>query len=234
MKVKVLEKADIDRAVADEFVALIKRKPTAVLGLATGKSPLGVYKLLADAYKKKEVSFKKVTTFNLGEYVGLDEEDSHSYRHYMNENLFDKIDIDKANTFVPCGKDNDCHSAQEYDMKIARHGGIDILILGLGTDCTIASNEPGTDFESMTHEVVKDESRKALTMGLNSIMNAKKIILIATGKDKAQAVKDMVTASKDPAHPATVLRSHINCVAYVDKDAASLLESEVNITIIAD
>ena len=233
MKVKVLPKADIDRAVADEFIALIKRKPNAVLGLATGQSPLGVYKLLADAYKEKKVSFKKVITFNLGEFLDLDSNDERSYRHYMDEHLFNHIDINKNNTFIPGRDDNGYFSSQEYDMKIARHGGIDIQILGLGTDCTLAFNEPGTDFSSMTHET-EVEASKAVTMGLNSIMNAKKIILVATGKAKAQAVKDMVTASKDPSHPATVLRNHINCVAYVDGEAASLLENEENITIIAD
>ncbi len=250
MKVKILKKEDIDRAIADEFINLIKRKPNAVLGLATGSSPLGVYKLLVEAYEKGEISFKDVTTFNLDEYVGLDGDDDQSYRYFMNTNLFDKVDIDKNNTYVPRGKGNIYHSAQEYDMKIASHGGIDLQILGLGSDCHIAFNEPGTELDSLTHvtdiaeSTIKDNARffesedqvpkKAVTMGLNSIMNAKKIVLLATGKNKAQAVRDMVTGSKDPSHPAAVLRGHVNCVAYVDQDAASLLEKEVNITIIAD
>ena len=239
MKVKILKKEDIDRAIADEFINLIKRKPNAVLGLATDSSPLGVYKLLVEAYEKGEISFKDVTTFNLDEYVGLDGDDDQSYRYFMNTNLFDKVDIDKKNTNVPSGVGDIEALAKEYDKKIAAHGGIDLQILGLGSDCHIAFNEPGTPFDSLTHvtdiagSTIKDNARffariedvptKAVTMGLRSIMNARKIVLLATGKNKAQAVFDLVKGSKDPSHPGSILRDHPDCTVYVDEDAASLL-----------
>ena len=253
MKVKVLRKEDIDRAIANEFISLVQRKPNAVLGLATGSSPLGVYGLMVKAFEDGQVSYKDTITFNLDEYLGLDGSNDQSYRYFMDHNLFNHIDIKKENTHVPCGvgsiKEVE-EKAREYDALIALNGGIDLQILGLGSDSHIAFNEPGTPLDSFTHitdiaeSTIKDNARffekeedvptKAVTMGLNSIMNAKRIVLIATGKNKAEAVRDMVVGSKDPSHPAAVLRSHFNCVAYVDPEAASLLEKEVNITIIAD
>lgn len=239
MEVKILKKEEINRAIADEFIALIKRKPNAVLGLATGSSPVGVYKLLVEACKKGEISFKNITTFNLDEYVGLDGSNDQSYRYFMNDNLFNHVDIDKNNTNVPSGIGDIYELAKQYDVKIAQHGGIDLQILGLGSDCHIAFNEPGTSYNSLTHvtdiaeSTIKDNARffenedavpkKAVTMGLGSIMSAKKIVLLATGSNKAQAVKDLVKGSQDPSHPGAILRDHVDCTIYVDEDAASLL-----------
>ena len=239
MEVRILSKEEINHQIASTIINLIKSKPNSVLGLATGSSPLGVYALLIKAYKEGTISFKDITTFNLDEYVGLDENDNQSYRYYMNVNLFDHIDIDKSKTNIPSGIGDIEATAKEYDNKIAQAGGIDLQILGLGSDCHIAFNEPGTHFDSLTHvtdiaeSTIKDNARffkkiedvptKAITMGLKSIMSAKKIVLIATGSNKAQAVFDMIKGSKDTSHPGSVLRDHADCVIYLDKDAASLL-----------
>ena len=239
MEVKILSKEEINQQIASTIINLIKTKPNAVLGLATGSSPLGVYALLINAYKEGTISFKDITTFNLDEYVGLDETNNQSYRYYMNINLFDHIDIDKSKTNIPSGTGDIEATAKEYDNKIAQAGGIDLQILGLGSDCHIAFNEPGTPFDSLTHvtdiaeSTIKDNARffekiedvptKAITMGLKSIMNAKKIVLIATGKNKAQAVYDMIKGTKDTSHPGSILRDHNDCVIYLDNDAASLL-----------
>lgn len=239
MEVKVLKSEQINRAIADTFIELIKRNPKAVLGLATGSSPVGVYQLLVKANKEGVISFKDITTFNLDEYVGLDGSNDQSYRYFMNYNLFDHVDIDKKNTNVPSGVGDIEALAKEYDKKIAAKGGIDLQILGLGSDCHIAFNEPGTPFDSLTHvtdiaeSTIKDNARffariedvptKAVTMGLRSIMNARKIVLLATGKNKAQAVYDLVKGTQDESHPGSILRDHPDCTIYVDEDAASLL-----------
>ena len=239
MEVKIMSSENINRSIADTLITLIKNNPKAVLGLATGSSPVGVYQLLVEANKKGEISFKNIRTFNLDEYVGLDGNNDQSYRYFMNYNLFDHVDIDKNNTNVPSGIGDIEALAKQYDEKIKAAGGIDLQILGLGSDCHIAFNEPGTPFDSLTHvtdiaeSTIKDNARffasiddvptKAVTMGLKSIMNAKKIVLLATGKNKAQAVYDLIKGSKDPSHPGSILRDHPDCTIYVDEDAASLL-----------
>ena len=240
MEVKVLKSEEINRAIADTFIDLIKRNPKAVLGLATGSSPVGVYQLLVKAYKEGVISFKDITTFNLDEYVGLDGSNDQSYRYFMNYNLFDHVDINKNNTNVPSGVGDIEALAKEYDKKIAAAGGIDLQILGLGSDCHIAFNEPGTPFDSLTHvtdiaeSTIKDNARffariedvptKAVTMGLKSIMNARKIVLLATGKNKAQAVYDLIKGEKNESHPGSILRDHADCTIYVDEDAYSLVK----------
>lgn len=240
MEIKVLKSEEINREIADTFISLIQKKPNAVLGLATGSSPVGVYQLLVKANKEGVISFKDITTFNLDEYVGLDESNDQSYRYFMNYNLFDHVDIDKNKTHVPSGIGDIEALAKEYDVAIAQAGGIDLQILGLGSDCHIAFNEPGTPFDSLTHvtdiaeSTIKDNARffnsidevptKAVTMGLKSIMNARKIVLLATGKNKAQAVYDLVKGEKNESHPGSILRDHPDCTIYVDDDAYSLLK----------
>ena len=238
MVVKVLKSEDINRAIADTFIELIKKNPHAVLGLATGSSPVGVYQLLVKANKDGVISFKDITTFNLDEYVGLDGSNDQSYRYFMNYNLFDHVDIDKNNTNVPSGVGDIEALAKEYDKKIASKGGIDLQILGLGSDCHIAFNEPGTPFDSLTHvtdiaeSTIKDNARffariedvptKAVTMGLKSIMNARKIVLIATGINKAKAIKNLLRGDKTEEVPCSILQDHPDCTIYVDEDAYSL------------
>ena len=234
MKVVYLEKKQIEEEIAKIFIEKVKENPRCVLGLATGSSPVGIYRNIINACKNGEVSFKDVTTFNLDEYLGLEGTHDQSYRYFMNINLFDHIDINKENTNVPSGFVKDDADAALYDEKIAAKGGIDIQLLGLGSDGHIAFNEPGTPFDSLTHiaelteQTISDNARffqriedvptKACTMGLKSIMNAKKIVLIATGKSKAEAVRQLISGEIDEAWPCTILRNHPDVVIYVDKE----------------
>ena len=191
MKVVVGNEKEISAKIAEDFIAVINSKKNPVLGLATGTSPLQVYADLVEANKAGRVSFKNVTTFNLDEYVGLEGTHDQSYRYFMNYNLFDHIDIDKAKTNVLLGVGDYVAFMKEYDNKIAAAGGIDIQILGIGSDGHIAFNEPGTPFDSLTHETelteqtIKDNSRlfndisevptRAVTMGLKSIRDKKNV-----------------------------------------------------------
>ena len=234
MKVVYLEKKQIEEEIAKIFIEKVKENPNCVLGLATGSSPVGIYKNIINAVKNGEVSFKNVTTFNLDEYLGLEGTHDQSYRYFMNVNLFDHIDINKANTNVPSGFVKTDLEAALYDEAIRTKGGIDIQLLGLGSDGHIAFNEPGTSFDSLTHiaelteqtisdnarffESIDDVPTKACTMGLKSIMNAKKIVLIATGKSKAEAVKQLINGEITEAWPCTILRNHPDVVIYVDKE----------------
>lgn len=240
MKVVVGNEEKISELIANDFVEVVKAKPNAVLGLATGTSPLKVYANMAKANKEGKVSFKGCTTFNLDEYVGLEGTHNQSYRYFMNENLFNFIDINKVNTNVLLGVGDYKAFMNEYDNKIAKAGGIDIQILGIGSDGHIAFNEPGTSFDSLTHETelteqtIKDNSRlfndisevptRAVTMGLKSIMNAKKIVLIATGKNKAKAVYGLIKGPMTEDMPCSILQKHPDCTVYVDEDAYSLVK----------
>ena len=208
MKVFVRNEQEISKLIAEEFIKQVNAKPNSVLGLATGTSPLGVYANLVKANKEGRVTFKDVATFNLDEYIGLEGTHNQSYRYFMNVNLFDHIDIDKSKTHVLKGVGDYQAYLAQYDDEIASFGGIDLQILGIGSDGHIAFNEPGTPFDSLTHiedlteRTIKDNSRlfndisevptKAVTMGLQSIMNARKIVLIATGKNKAKAIRDLL------------------------------------------
>ena len=234
MKVIYLEKNEIAKEIANIFIEKVKENPSCILGLATGSSPLGIYHNMIEAYKNGEVSFKDVTTFNLDEYLGLEGTHDQSYRYFMNVNLFNHIDINKANTNVPSGFVKDDNEAALYDEEIKAKGGIDIQLLGLGSDGHIAFNEPGTPFNTLTHiaelteqtisdnarffESIDDVPTKACTMGLKSIMNAKKIVLIATGKSKAEAVRQLINGEVSEAWPCTILRNHPDVVIYVDKE----------------
>lgn len=232
MKIKYLSKDAIEEEISNIIINEIKSNPKCVLGLATGSSPLGIYNRLIKAYKQNEISFKKVTSFNLDEYLGIEETHEKSYRYFMNENLFNKIDIDKSNTFVPNGFIKSDKEASQYDYLIESKGGIDIQLLGLGSDGHIAFNEPGTSFDSLTHiakltdQTIKDNARffnnvnevptKAITMGLKSIMNAKKILLIATGISKAKAIKSLISDDVNINLPVSILKEHKNAIIYVD------------------
>lgn len=235
MRVKIQSKDKMNAEIAQLFIDTVKENPNCVLGLATGSSPLGVYKNMIEAYKNNEVSFKNVKTFNLDEYVGLDGTHEQSYRYFMNHNLFDHIDIDKENTHVPSG--TNLETPEEYDTLIEQAGGIDLQILGIGSDGHIAFNEPGTPFNSLTHvaelaeSTIVDNSRffnsieevptKAVTMGLASIMKAKKIVLIATGENKAQAIQGLLEGLITEKLPCSILRNHPDVIVYLDRAAYS-------------
>ena len=240
MKVVIGNNEKISALIAEEFIKVINAKPNCVLGLATGTSPLQVYANLIKANKEGRVTFKNVTTFNLDEYIGLEGTHVQSYRYFMNDNLFNHIDIDKERTHVLKGTGDYLAYAKEYDNLIAKAGGIDIQILGIGSDGHIAFNEPGASFDSLTHvetlakSTIVDNSRlfndisevptKAVTMGLRSIMNARKIVLIATGKNKAQAIYNLLKGPKTEQVPCSILQDHPDCTIYVDEDAYSLVK----------
>jgi len=240
MKVVVGNEDYISELIAEEFIKQVNAKPNSVLGLATGTSPLKVYANMVKANKEGRVSFKDVATFNLDEYIGLEGTHNQSYRYFMNDNLFDHIDIDKKKTHVLKGVGDYVAYMNQYDDEIASFGGIDLQILGIGSDGHIAFNEPGTPFDSLTHiaelteSTIKDNSRlfndisevptKAVTMGLKSIMNARKIVLIATGKNKAKAIYDLLKGPKTEAVPCSILQDHPDCTIYVDEAAYSLVK----------
>lgn len=200
-------------------------KPDCVLGLATGSSPLGAYSYLAEMCDKGEVDFSRVTSVNLDEYAGLDGSHDQSYRYFMDTNLFSKINIDRAKTFVPSGIAQDLvKEGREYDALIERLGGIDLQLLGIGLDGHIGFNEPDSVFVAETHPVDLDEStieansrffaskadvpRRAITMGMMSIMRAKKILLIANGQSKKAILEKAFNGPVDPMVPASILQLH--------------------------
>ena len=231
---------ELSKVAAKEFSKVIKEKENAVLGLATGGTPVGMYKELIKMYEKKELNFSKITTVNLDEYIGLNPEHNQSYRYFMNNNLFNHINIDKSNTFVPNGLAEDLEAqCKEYDQKIVELGGIDIQLLGVGNNGHIAFNEPNSELSSGTHIIsltdntieanarffdnIDDVPRKAITMGVGGIMKAKKIILIASGESKAEAIKGIFSGKITPANPATMLQMHRDVTIIVDEAAAKLI-----------
>lgn len=231
---------ELSKVAAKEFSKVIKEKENAVLGLATGGSPVGMYKELIRMYEQKELNFSKITTVNLDEYIGLNPEHNQSYRYFMNNNLFNHINIDKSNTFVPNGLAEDLEAqCKEYDQKIAELGGIDIQLLGVGNNGHIAFNEPNNELSSGTHIIsltdntieanarffdnIDDVPRKAITMGVGGIMKAKKIILIASGESKAEAIKGIFSGKITTANPATMLQMHRDVTVIVDEAAAKLI-----------
>ena len=242
MIVKVFENEEFaGRAAADAIIAQINCKPNSVLGLPTGSTPLTTYNALAIACAEGRVSFKDVKTFNLDEYVGLDPSHDQSYRYFMNTNLFTRVDIDIANTNLPCdGSDISDEEAATYDARIAAAGGIDFQLLGIGGNGHIGFNEPGGAIDSLTHkQKITYETRVAnsrffdndpekvppyaVTLGMKGIMNARKIVLIAYGANKAQAVYDTVCGKVTPDVPASILQLHPNVSIYVDKAAEAKL-----------
>ncbi|MBE6939125.1 MAG: glucosamine-6-phosphate deaminase [Ruminococcaceae bacterium] len=239
MKIIVDTPEKLAQLAAQRYVELLKNKPNAVLGYATGSTPLGLYGELARLNAAGEVSFAEATTFNLDEYVGLEGTHDQSYRYFMNKNLFDKIDIKKENTNVPCGIDMTNEKAAQYDKAIEAAGGIDLQLLGIGHNGHIGFNEPGTPFGSVTHvvdltestinanarffESINDVPTQAVSMGIKTVMNARSIIFIALGADKAEIVKKMICGEVTPEVPASVLQLHPDVEVYIDHAAASLL-----------
>ena len=233
---------ELSKVAASEFSKVIKEKPNAILGLATGGSPIGMYKELIKMYENKELDFSKITTVNLDEYIGLNPEHSQSYRYFMNDNLFNHINIDVANTFVPNGLAKDLEvECKEYDKRIIELGGIDIQLLGVGNNGHIAFNEPDEHLSAGTHVIsltentieanarffdnINDVPRKAITMGVGGIMKAKKIILIASGESKAEAIKGLFSGKITTENPASMLQMHRDVTVIVDKEAAKLIEN---------
>ena len=221
---------------ADIIAALLKKKPDCVLGLATGSTPVGMYKCLAKMNENGEITFKDVTSYNLDEYYPLAPDHDQSYRYFMNNNLFYHVDIDMSKTHVPDGLASDpAQMGKDYDEAIECAGGIDLQVLGLGPNGHIAFNEPeeelyvGTHLTSLTESTIKANARffasesdvptMAVTMGLGSIMKAKQIIVLASGKGKHAVVKKMLEGRITTKVPSTLLLTHPCVTLICDKDA---------------
>lgn len=241
MNVLVFESEEqIGIAAGNYMCGQVLQKPDSVLGLATGSTPLKPYSQMINLYKKGVIDFSKVTTFNLDEYVNIDVTDKNSYHSFMHENLFNHINIPEESINFLNGNAEDLNKeCEEYEEKIKKAGGIDIQLLGIGSNGHIAFNEPSDCFQRWSHVVnlkestVKDNSRffksiedvptQAVTMGIGSIMQAKKILIIALGENKAKAIKQLISGNVTPQCPASVLQFHTDVTLMLDKGAASLL-----------
>ena len=240
MKVIVAENyEEMSRKAFEVMAEVVKNNPRAVLGLATGSTPIGLYKNMIEDHEKNGTSYREIKTVNLDEYAGLDYSSDQSYVYFMRHNLFDHIDIDLKNTNIENGK------AADRAAECARYNALldelprDIQVLGIGSNGHIAFNEPGTPFGSVTHIVdltestIKDNSRmfasidevprQAFTMGLKNIMQSKKILILANSANKAKAVYGLVKGEVTENVPASILQLHPDCTLVCDKAAASLL-----------
>ena len=241
MIVKVTESYDeMSRAGAEIVANTIRRKADAVIGLATGSTPIGLYKELIRMHKEEGLSFDKVASFNLDEYVGLSRDHDQSYYYFMWENLFKHIDIDPGNIHVPNGKAPDVEEfCQWYEDRIVDFGGIDVQVLGIGSNGHIAFNEPGSSIgsrtrrTSLTESTIKDNSRlfksvdevptEAITMGIGTVLDARELILLANGKGKAKAIKDTVEGAVSSMVPASGVQLHPKVTVIVEKESGSEL-----------
>ena len=241
MKVITLENAEqIGEQLGRFYVDFVKANPTCVLGLATGATPVPTYRQIVKAYQAGEVSFANVTTFNLDEYCDLPKDNKNSYYTFMQENLFQYLDIKEGNINFLDGNAADYEAeSRRYAAAIQAAGGIDVQFLGIGRNGHIAFNEPSDSFTDEAFRVALTQStidansiyfddapmpRYAMTMGIGSILRSKKIVLVATGASKAQAVKGMLEGEVTPRLPASVLQQHPDVTVYLDKEAAALLE----------
>ena len=240
MKVIITENyEEMSRVAADIIIGLVKKNPEAVLGLATGSSPIGTYDNMVKDHKENGTSYKNIKTVNLDEYVTLAPDHDQSYAYFMRKNLFDRVDIDLANTNLPSGIAPDAQAECDRYNALLDTMKQDIQLLGLGSNGHIGFNEPGTPFGSVTHLVdltentIKDNSRlfaniedvprQALSMGIKNIMQAKSILMVVSGANKADAVYGMVKGEVTPDLPASVLQLHPDVTVICDKAAASKL-----------
>lgn len=242
MQIVILEDAAAVAAYgANIFAKQLNKKPSSVLGLATGSTPVALYQELIKKNNAGDISFSQATTFNLDEYLGLTGDHPQSYRYFMNEQLFNHVDIDKANTHVPSGDAvNPIAACKEYEEKISAAGGVDVQLLGIGRNGHIGFNEPSsgltsrTRVKTLTKATIDDNARffaadeyqphLSITMGIGTILEAKKVVLLATGESKADAVHAMVEGPLMAKCPASALQLHQDAVIIIDKAAASKLD----------
>ena len=240
MKIVVVKNyTELSALAADIICDAVKNNPYATLGLATGSTVLGAYAILRDKCSRGLLSLRNVKAFNLDEYVGLDSTNVNSYAHFMKVNLFDGTDVDLHNCYIPHG------AATNLEAECKRYDGLltanprALQLLGLGSNGHVAFNEPGTPFDTRTHVVrladstVRDNSRlfddtsrvprQAITMGIRDVTSAESILLLASGANKAQAVKNMIKGEISVDCPASILQRHRNATVILDEDAASLL-----------
>ena len=235
---------DVARAAASEIAALIRQERDAVLGLATGSTPVRTYAELV-RMNREGLSFSHLTTFNLDEYWGLDGRHPQSYRYFMNHTFFAGTDIQLWNTHIPNGMAVDADlECEAFETRIRACGGVDLWLLGIGRNGHIAFNEPGSAPDSRTRLVdlteitivansrffdrLEDVPKQALTAGIATICEAKRILLLATGKDKARAIARAVHDAQHPACPASFLQTHSDCTFILDREAASVVSPTLN------
>lgn len=231
---------DMSRKAANIISAQVIMKPDCVLGLATGSTPIGTYKQLIEWYDKGDLDFSEVTTVNLDEYKGLPKENDQSYYYFMHENLFNHINLQKGRSFLPDGTEPDSEKAcSNYNAVIRQVGGIDLQLLGIGRNGHIGFNEPDDHFSLETHcvdltpstidankrffEKEEDVPRQAYTMGIKTIMQAKRVLLVASGEDKAKALYDSFYGPVTPSVPASILQYHKNVYVVADEAALSMI-----------
>ncbi len=234
---------EMSKEAAKQVAALVRKKPDCVIGFATGSTPLGLYKELIRMHKEEGLDFSKITTFNLDEYVGLPPEHPQSYHYFMWENLFNHINVNPSNVYIPMGMADDIDAFCEwYENKIKEVGGIDLQILGIGANGHIAFNEPGsslgsrTRIKTLTEKTRQDNARffssmeevpkYAITMGVGTIMEARRLLLLASGTSKAEAIRATVEGPIMAKYPATIVQLHRYATVIIDKDAASKLEAD--------
>ncbi len=227
---------EMSKMAANFILDKVKSSSELTLGLATGGTPVQTYHYLAKDYQEQKTSYQHVTTFNLDEYIGLDPSDPNSYHYYMDKHFFSKVNIPSDQTFIPNGlAENFEKECQAYDEEIKKHNGIDLQLLGLGTNGHVGFNEPGTAFDQHTHIVALTEStmqanarffnninqvpNRAITMGIASIMESKEILLLVSGKEKNDALNKLLHGEIDKHFPASVLNQHENVTIIADEDA---------------
>lgn len=232
--------SELNTSAAGIITSLLQTNPAAVLGLATGSTPVGIYKELVSSYRKGLVSFRQATTFNLDEYVGLADDHPESYHAYMRDHLFQHIDLPEKNAHIPNGNAPDlAQECQRYNQLIRQAKQIDLQILGLGHNGHIGFNEPDHALNSETHVVdledatreanarffpsIAEVPKQALTMGVGTILKAKTILFVVQGTDKAKIVHRALTGPISTECPASLLQTHPNLVVMLDKDAGKLL-----------
>lgn len=237
--IKAKDYQDMSRKAANIISAQVIMKPDCVLGLATGSTPLGTYAQLVDWFKKGDLDFSKVSSVNLDEYRGLTHDNNQSYYYFMHKNLFQHININPEQTFVPDGTEaNSIKACEDHEATIRRLGGIDLQLLGLGNNGHIGFNEPGESFEKETHlvdltqstidanarffEKKEDVPTQAYTMGIKSIMMAKKILIVVNGAGKAEIVAKAFWGPVTPLVPASILQMHPDVTLVADEAALSL------------
>lgn len=241
--IAAIDSKEVGKVAADVVTEVLKSKKNAVLGLATGSSPVEMYKELICRCDAGEISFKNVKTVNLDEYVGLSPEHDQSYAYFMSDNLFDHVDIDKKNTNLPSGLAPDPEAeCRRYDAVVDSMGGVDLQVLGIGNNGHIGFNEPsdhftyGTNCVELTASTIDANSRffasrdlvptRAITMGIGQIMKAKKILLIANGKGKAEILERSLFGEVTPAVPASILRFAQDVVVCADAEALSVIAAK--------
>lgn len=236
--IKTKDYEDMSKKAANLIAAQIILKPDSVLGLATGSTPIGTYKNLVEGYRKGDLDFSQIKSVNLDEYRGLPRENDQSYYYFMHDNLFKHVNINLENTHLPDGMEADSEKAcMEYEAIIKEVGGQDLQLLGLGHNGHIGFNEPCDEFEKITHCVnltqstieankrffasADDVPKQAYTMGIGTIMQAKKILVVVSGADKAQIVKDAFFGPVTPQVPASILQMHPDVTIVADEAALS-------------